>query len=202
MNPALMQELVQLTGEHLVLVFAALVIASAIAIPTGIHLARQAAWRGWLLGAANVVQTIPSLALFGFTIPLLGIGWRTAEFALILYALLPILRNTLTGMLGVDRAVLESAQAMGMTPAQILRWVELPLAAPTILAGVRIAAVATVGTATIAAAIGAGGLGVLIFRGVASVNPTLLLAGAIPAAAIALIFDGGFGWLERKVSRS
>jgi osmoprotectant transport system permease protein len=156
-----------------------------------------------VLSLANVAQTIPSLALFGFLIPLPfigGIGRRTAIVALVLYALLPILRNTLTGLLGVDPAVRESAVAMGMTPGQRLFRVELPLAAPTILAGIRTAAVQTVGTATIAAAIGAGGLGVFIFRGLASVDTAQILAGAVPAALLALLFDGGLGWVERKVS--
>ena len=154
-----------------------------------------------MLTIANVLQTIPSLALFGFLIPLPllgGIGPRTAIVALVLYALLPIVRNTLTGILGVDPAVRESAVAMGMTARQVLRQVELPLAARTILAGIRIATVTTVGTATIAAAIGAGGLGVFIFRGVASVDSVQILAGAVPAALIALISDGGLGWIERK----
>ena len=146
---------------------------------------------------------MPSLALFGFLIPLPfigGIGRRTAILALVLYALLPILRNTLTGLLGVDPSVRESAVAMGMTPRQRLFRVELPLAAPTILAGVRTAAVQTVGTATIAAAIGAGGLGVFIFRGLASVDTAQILAGAVPAALLALVADGGLGWVERRLS--
>jgi osmoprotectant transport system permease protein len=152
----------------------------------------------------NVVQTIPSLALFGFLIPLPfigGIGKRTAIVALVLYALLPILRNTLTGILGVDPAVVESAVAMGMTDRQRLFRVELPLAAPTILAGVRVATVTTIGTATIAAAIGGGGLGVFIFRGLASVDSSQILAGAVPAALLALAADGGLGWIERRFAR-
>ncbi len=156
-----------------------------------------------LLGFANVMQTIPSLALFGFLIPIPfigGIGKRTAIVALVLYALLPILRNTLAGILGVDPAVRESAIAMGMTGRQLLWQVELPLAAPTIIAGVRIATVTTIGTATIAAAIGGGGLGVFIFRGIASVDTTQILAGAIPAALLALLSDGGFSWIERRFS--
>jgi osmoprotectant transport system permease protein len=149
-----------------------------------------------VLGLANVLQTVPSLALFGFLIPIPligGIGKRTAIVALVLYALLPILRNTLVGILGVDPAVRESAVAMGMTDRQLLWQVELPLAAPTILAGVRVATVTTVGTATIAAAIGGGGLGVFIFRGIASVDTTQILAGAVPAAILALLSDGGLG---------
>jgi len=150
-----------------------------------------------------VMQTVPSLALFGFLIPIPfigGIGKHTAILALVLYAILPVLRNTLAGILGVDPAVRESAVAMGMNGRQLLWQVELPLAARTILAGVRVATVTTIGTATIAAAIGGGGLGVFIFRGLASVDTTLILAGAIPAAAIALLADGGLGWVEHKFS--
>ena len=201
MRPGLAQDILDLTSEHLVLVLTAMVIACAIGVPMGILLTRRAAWRTPVLGIANILQTIPSLALFGFLIPLPligGIGPRTAVVALVIYALLPILRNTLAGILGVDAAVRESATAMGMTPAQILRQVELPLASRTILAGIRIATVTTIGTATIAAAIGGGGLGVFIFRGVASVDTVQILAGAVPAALIALISDGGLGWLERK----
>ncbi len=201
MRPGLTSDIIELTSEHLVLVLSAMSIAIAIGVPAGILLTRRVAWRNPVLTAANVLQTIPSLALFGFLIPiplLGGIGPRTAIVALVLYALLPIVRNTLTGILGVDPAVRESAVAMGLTARQVLRQVELPLAARTILAGIRIATVTTVGTATIAAAIGAGGLGVFIFRGVASVDSVQILAGAIPAALIALISDGGLGWIERK----
>ena len=201
--PGLAGEILDLTLEHVLLVAAALAAAALVGIPLGVWLSRRAAWRKWVLGLANVLQTIPSLALFGFLIPLPfvgGIGKRTAIVALVLYALLPILRNTLTGLLGVDPAVLESAVAMGMTPRQRLTRVELPLAARTILAGVRIAAVTTVGTATIAAAIGGGGLGVFIFRGLASVDANLILAGAVPAALLALLVDGGLSWVERRFS--
>src|SRR5215472_3015528 len=199
----LWQDIVDLTAEHLVLVLAAMAIALAIGLPLGILLTRRAGLRGWLLGFANVMQTVPSLALFGFLIPIPligGIGKRTAIVALVLYALLPILRNTLTGILGVDPAVRESAVAMGMTSRQLLWQVELPLAAPVILAGVRVATVTTIGTATIAAAIGGGGLGVFIFRGIASVDTTQILAGAVPAALLALLSDGGLGWVEKRFS--
>jgi osmoprotectant transport system permease protein len=158
-----------------------------------------------MLGFASVMQTIPSLALFGFLIPIPfigGIGKRTVIIALVLYALLPILRNTFVGIMSVDAAVCESAVAMGMTSGQMVRQVQLPLAAPTILAGIRVATVTTIGTATIAAAIGGGGLGVFIFRGVASVDTAQILAGAVPAALIALAADGGLGWVERKLSRA
>ena len=202
-RPGLFQEIVNLTSEHLVLVSIAIGAAIAIGVPLGIALTRRPRWRAPVLGIANILQTIPALALFGFLIPIPligGIGPRTAIVALIVYALLPILRNTLAGILGVDSAVRESAVAMGMTAMQVLKQVELPLASRTILAGIRVATVTTVGTATIAAAIGGGGLGVFIFRGVASVDSVQILAGAIPAAIIALISDGGLGWLERKLS--
>src|SRR5271163_2616290 len=201
--PYLLQEMATLTGEHLVLVLSAMAIAVGAGMPLGVLLTRRAALRTPLLGFANVMQTIPSLALFGFLIqiPFIGgIGKRTAIIALVLYALLPIFRNTLTGILAVDGAVRESAIAMGMTGRQLLWEVELPLAAPTIIAGVRIATVTTIGTATIAAAIGGGGLGVFIFRGIASVDTTQILAGAVPAALLALAADGLLGWLEKKWS--
>lgn len=203
MPSGLTQEILQLSLEHLVLVFIAIAIATAIGIPVGILLTRRIAPRRWVLGFANIMQTVPSLALFGFLIPIPligGIGKRTAIVALVLYALLPILRNTLAGILGVDPAVRESAVAMGMTGGQLLREVEIPLAARTIMAGLRIATVTTIGTATIAAAIGGGGLGVFILRGIQSVDTTQVLAGAVPAALIALLTDGGLGWIERKLS--
>ena len=196
-------EIGELAAEHVTLVLIALAIAIAIAVPAGILVTRRAAWRTGVLGFASVMQTIPSLALFGFLIPIPfigGIGRRTAIVALVLYALLPILRNTLVGILGVDAAVRESAVAMGMAPRQILWQVEIPLAARTILAGIRIATVTTIGTATIAAAIGGGGLGVFIFRGIASVDAGQILAGAIPAACMALAADGILGLLERRLA--
>ena len=203
MPPGLGREILSLTLEHLVLVLISMSVAIAIGLPLGILITRRIAPRRWVLGFASVMQTVPSLALFGFLIPVPfigGIGPRTAIVALVLYALLPILRNTLAGILGVDPAVRESAVAMGMTPAQLLRQVELPLASRTILAGIRVATVTTIGTATIAAVIGGGGLGVFIFRGVATVDTTQILAGAIPSACIALLADGGLGWVERKLS--
>jgi osmoprotectant transport system permease protein len=202
-RPGLIQDIIDLTGEHFVIVLIAMAAALAIGIPLGILLTRRRILRAWVIGFANIMQTIPSLALFGFLIPIPfigGIGKRTAIVALVLYALLPILRNTLVGILGVDPAVRESAIAMGMTDAQLLWQVELPLAARTILAGVRIATVTTIGTATIAAAIGGGGLGVLIFRGINSLDSTQILAGAVPAALLALISDGGLAWIEKRLS--
>jgi osmoprotectant transport system permease protein len=203
MSSALARDILDLTLEHLFLVSVAMGIAAALAIPAGILLTRRTFLQRWVLGFANVMQTVPSLALFGFLIPLPflgGIGKHTAIVALVLYALLPILRNTLTGILSVDPAVRESALAMGMTGRQLLWEVELPLATRTILAGLRIATVTTIGTATIAAAIGGGGLGVFIFRGLASVDTTLLLAGAVPAALIAVAADRGLEWVEHKLS--
>src|SRR5579864_5472236 len=203
MRSDLANDIVKLTGEHLLLVVSALAVAVLLGVPLGIALTRKQAARPWLLGFASIMQTIPSLALFGFLIPIPfigGIGKRTVIVALVLYALLPILRNTLVGILSVEAAVCESAVAMGMTDGQLLRQVQIPLAAPTIMAGIRVATVTTIGTATIAAAIGGGGLGVFIFRGVASVDTVQILAGAVPAACIALISDGGLGWIERKLS--
>jgi osmoprotectant transport system permease protein len=197
----LLDEGIQLLGEHLVLVLSAILIASAIAIPAGLLLASNPRARRLALGIAGIGQTIPSLALFGFLIPIPfigGIGQHTAIIALVIYALLPILRNTVTGILGVDAGVRDSAVAMGMTRSQILRMVELPLAAPTIIAGLRIATVTTIGTATIAAAIGAGGLGVFIFRGIASVDKLMILAGAVPAALLAIAAEGVLNRVEKR----
>ena len=196
-------EILSRTLEHLWLVTAAMGIALLIGLPVGVSLVRHNSLRRWILGAANVVQTIPSLALFGFLIPvpfLGGIGANTAIVALMLYALLPILRNTYTGIAGVDPSVLEAARAMGMTPRQILWQIELPLAMGVILAGVRVATVLCIGVATIAAAVGAGGLGVFIFRGVAMVNNSVILAGAIPAALLAIAADLLLGAVERKLT--
>jgi osmoprotectant transport system permease protein len=197
-------EILALTGEHIVLVLLSTLIAVAIGVPLGVALTRRPRLAKPILGFANVVQTIPSLALFGFLIPLPllgGIGARTAITALVVYALLPILQNTYTGVLSVDPAVIEAATGIGMTPRQRLRSVELPLALPVVLAGVRIATVVSIGLATIAAAIGAGGLGVLIYRGVAIVDHRLILAGAVPAALLALSADAGLGFVEKRFAR-
>jgi osmoprotectant transport system permease protein len=197
-------EILALTGEHLVLVLLSTLIAVAIGVPLGVALTRRPRLAKPILGFANVVQTIPSLALFGFLIPLPligGIGARTAIAALVVYALLPILQNTYTGVLSVDPAIIEAATGIGMTPRQRLRSVELPLALPVVLAGVRIATVVSIGLATIAAAIGAGGLGVLIYRGVAIVDHRLILAGAVPAALLALSADAGLGFVEKRFAR-
>jgi osmoprotectant transport system permease protein len=195
-------EILSSTLEHLELVLLAMAIAVAIAIPLGIFIVQRPVWRTVALGMASVFQTIPSLALFGFLIPIPfigGIGKRTAVVALVLYALLPILRNTYVGLTGIDPAVLEAATAMGMTPWQVMWRVRLPLALSVILAGIRTATVITIGVATIAAAIGAGGLGTFIFRGVAMVSDAVILAGAIPAALLALAADGLLALLERRL---
>lgn len=196
-------EVLRLTAEHMFLVGASIAVATAIGLPLGIALARRAVARRWVLGTANILQTIPSLALFGFLIPLPllgGIGSRTAIVALTIYALLPILRNTCAGIAGVDRNVVEAARAMGMTDAQVLWQVEIPLSAAVILAGVRVATVIGIGVATIAAAIGGGGLGQYIFRGVSMVNHSVILAGAVPAALLAVFADSALGWVERRLA--
>ncbi|MFA5907843.1 MAG: ABC transporter permease/substrate-binding protein [Vicinamibacterales bacterium] len=185
-------ELMTRVGEHVVLVAASTAIAAAIGIPLGVLAARRPSLSRPVVGLANLAQTIPSLALFGFLIPLPfigGIGTRTALVALTVYAVLPILRSTITGLQGVPAAVVECAVAMGLTPRQVLRQVEWPLALPSIVSGLRVAVVIGVGTATIASAIGAGGLGDYIFRGLAMVDPTVILAGALPAALLALAAD-------------
>jgi len=196
-------ELLTLLRQHLWLVFISILIAVVAGIPTGILLTRKQSLRGPVLGVANVMQTIPSLALFGFLIPLPfigGIGARTAIVALVLYALMPIMRNTVTGILGVDHNVREAAVAMGMTDRQILWQVELPLAMKVILTGVRVATVIAVGVTTIAAEVGAGGLGVYIIRGLRQYDNNLLLAGAVPAALMALAADFLLGLLEQRFS--
>jgi osmoprotectant transport system permease protein len=196
-------EILEATLAHLSLVLIAMLIAVAIAVPLGMLVVHRTTLRNFVLGLASVFQTIPSLALFGFLIPIPfigGIGRRTAIFALVLYALLPILRNTYVGLTGIDPAVLQAAEAMGMTNSQILWRVRFPLALAFILAGIRTATIITIGVATIAAAIGAGGLGTFIFRGVAMVSDAVILAGAIPAALLAILADILLGWLERRLA--
>jgi osmoprotectant transport system permease protein len=195
-------EIFDATLDHLTLVVISMAFAIVIAVPLGMLIVEHRHLRTIALGIASVFQTIPSLALFGFLIPIPfigGIGRRTAIVALVLYALLPILRNTYVGLSGVDPAILEAAEAMGMTTTQILLRVRLPLALSIILAGIRTATVITIGVATIAAAIGAGGLGTFIFRGVAMVSDAVILAGAIPAALLAVFADLLLGQLERRL---
>lgn len=199
---SLLRDVAELTGEHIALVGISSAAAIVIGVGLGVAGTRHASLRRFSVTLASILQTIPSLALFGFLLPiplLGGIGQHTAIIALVLYSLLPILRNTIVGITTVDAPVREAAIAMGMTDSQLLRMVELPLAAPAILAGIRIAIVANIGNAVIAAVIGGGGLGVLIFRGVASVDTVQILAGAIPAAALALLADAGMNLLERRV---
>jgi osmoprotectant transport system permease protein len=196
------REILQATLEHIRLVGLAMLLAVAIGIPLGIIVTRQPWLSKPILGGANIAETIPSLALFGFLLPVPWLGERSDRLvivALTLYALLPIIRNTSTGIESIDAAVRQAARGMGMTENQILWQVELPLSVPTILAGVRIATVLTIGIATIAAAVGAGGLGEFIFRGLAMVNNQLILAGAIPAAALALLADFLLGMLEQRL---
>jgi len=196
-------EVLDLTLEHLWLVGVSTLLSVLIGVPLGIWITRWPGLNKPILGTANVIQTIPSLAFFGFLLPAPWIGTRAdrlAILALTLYALLPLIRNTCAGIKGVDPAVVEAGRGMGLTDRQLLFQVELPLALGVIIAGIRVATVISVGLATIAAAIGAGGLGEYIFRGLAMVNNSVILAGAIPAAAMALLADVGLGWLERKLS--
>jgi osmoprotectant transport system permease protein len=195
-------QVLQLTLEHLWLVGVSTLLAVVVGIPLGIMIARWPRWNKPVLAGANIIQTIPSLALFGFLLPVPWLGERVdrlAILALTLYALLPVIRTTYTGIRGVDPAVVEAGRGMGLTDGQLLFWVELPLALSVILSGVRIAVVISVGLATIAAAIGAGGLGEFIFRGLAMVNNQVILAGAVPAAILALLADSSLGWLERRL---
>jgi osmoprotectant transport system permease protein len=198
------REIATLTGEHLWLVGISMLLAIAVGIPLGILLTRRPGWKTAVLGSNSVIQTIPGLALFGLLLPLPWLGARAdrlAIFALTLYALLPIIQNTYVGISGVAAPVREAAIAMGLTNRQLLWQVELPLAANIIVAGIRVATVFVIGLATIAAAIGAGGLGEFIFRGLAMVNNDVILAGAIPAALMALIADGVLALLQRRLTR-
>lgn len=195
-------EVLELTLEHLWLVGVSTLLAMLVGIPLGIAIAHRPRLNKPVLASANIIQTIPSLALFGFLLPVPWLGERAdrlAILALILYALLPMIRNTYTGIRGVDPAVVEAGRGMGLTDRQLLFQVELPLALSVILSGVRVAMVISVGLATIAAAIGAGGLGEFIFRGLAMVDNRVILAGAIPAAVLALLADLSVGWLERRL---
>lgn len=195
-------EVLQLTLEHLWLVGISTLLAVAIGIPLGILLTRRPVLEKPVLGAANIMQTIPSLALFGFLLPAPWIGQRAdriAVLALTLYALLPLIRNTYVGIMGVDRAIVEAGRGMGLTDRQLLLQVELPLALSVIIAGIRVATVISVGLATIAAAVGAGGLGEYIFRGLAMVNNTVILAGAVPAALLAIFADFALSVLEKRL---
>src|SRR5216117_388629 len=196
-------ELATLLGQHVLLVAGSTLVAVAIGVPLGIFAARRPRLAAPLMAIASIVQTVPSLAMFGFLLPVPlvgGVGARAAVVVLILYGLLPIVRTTIAGLRGIDASIREAGVAMGMTPRELLRQVELPLALPSILAGVRVAAVVGVGSATIAAAIGAGGLGEYIYRGFSMVDTTVILAGAVPAALLALWVDGGLLWFERRLT--
>src|SRR5438128_5570862 len=196
-------ELAALFAQHVVLVAVSTLVAIAIGVPLGVVAARRPRLSAPVTVFANIVQTVPSLAMFGFLLPVPfigGVGARAAIMVLILYGLLPIVRTTIAGLNGIDPSIREAGVAMGMRPRDLLRLVELPLALPSIVAGVRVAAVVGVGSATIAAAIGAGGLGEYIYRGLSMVDTTVILAGAIPAAILALVVDGSLLWLERQLS--
>lgn len=196
-------EVIELTLEHLWMVGVSTLLAIVIGVPLGILITRWPSLDKPILGTANVIQTIPSLALFGFLLPAPWFGARAGRMAILaltLYALLPLIRNTYAGIRGVDPAIVESARGMGMTDRQLLFQVQLPLALGVMIAGVRVATVISVGLATIAAAIGAGGLGEYIFRGLAMVNDQVILAGAIPAALMALLADYGLGQLEKRLN--
>ncbi|MGD6969218.1 ABC transporter permease [Rossellomorea vietnamensis] len=186
--------------EHLILSFVSIFIAILISLPLGIYISRKRGSAEFFIGITAIFQTIPSLALFGFLVPLLGTGSTTAIIALTVYALLPILRNTYTGITGVDQAIIEAGRGMGMTKRQLLYKVELPLSLPIIMAGIRTATVLTVGVATLATFVGAGGLGDIIYRGLSSWNNSLVLAGALPAALLALFFDYLLKLLEKAAT--
>src|SRR5262245_8442951 len=197
------QELATLVAEHILLVAISTSIAVAVGVPLAIFATRRPRLAAPLVGIANIVQTVPSLAMFGFLLPVPligGVGARAALAVLVLYGLLPIVRSTIVGINGIDPSIRLAGVAMGMTPRQLLRQIELPLALPAIVAGIRVAAVVGVGSATIAAAIGAGGLGQYIYRGLSMVDSTVILAGAIPAALLALVVDGSLLWVERRLS--
>lgn len=197
-------EIMNAALEHISMVGIAMLLGVGVGVPLGILITRRRSLRAPVLGTSNLIQTIPSLALFGFLLPVPWLAARSdrlAITALALYSLLPIIRNTYTGIMGVDPAIREVGRGMGMTDVQLLWQVELPLAMSTIMAGIRVATVIAVGVATIAAAVGAGGLGEFVFRGVAMVDNQFILAGAIPAAALALAADLGFGLLEKKLQR-
>ncbi len=197
-------EIMRAALEHITMVGIAMLLAIGAGVPLGILVTRRRSLRAPILGTSNLIQTIPSLALFGFLLPVPWLAARSdrlAITALALYSLLPIIRNTYTGITGVDPAIREVGRGMGMTDGQLLWQVELPLAMSTIMAGIRVATVIAIGVATIAAAVGAGGLGEFVFRGVAMVDNQFILAGAIPAALLALAADLGFGLLEKKLQR-
>jgi len=193
-------QIMELTAQHVYLTFIAVIFAILVAVPLGIFITRFERAAGVVVGIANAVQALPSLALLGFLIPVLGIGSKPSIVMIFLYSLLPIIKNTYTGLVNVDRAILEAGRGMGMTNWQLMRMVQLPLALPVIMAGIRISAVTAVGLTTIAALIGAGGLGQLIYRGISMVNNKMIITGAVPAMALTLIVDYILNILEKAVT--
>lgn len=192
-------DILRLTTQHLQITAMSISFAVVIGVPIGILITRKRNIAEFILGFANVFQTLPSLALFGLIIPILGIGYKPSVFVLFLYALLPIIKNTYLGISGVDPAVIDAGKGMGMTDSQILRMVEIPLSLPVIMGGIRISTVINIGTATLAALIGAGGLGDMIFKGISLNNSNMILAGAIPTALLALLVDALLGKVEKKL---
>jgi len=193
-------QILELTTQHLYLTFVAVFFAVLVAVPLGITITRFEKTAGIVIGIANTVQALPSLALLGFLIPILGIGSKPSIVMIFLYSLLPIIKNTYTGLANVDRAILEAGRGMGMTNWQLMKMVQLPLALPVIMAGIRISAVTAVGLTTIAALIGAGGLGQLIYRGISMVNNRMIIAGAVPAMVLTLVIDFLLNILEKLVT--
>lgn len=193
-------QILELTTQHLYLTFIAVFFAVLVAVPLGITITRFEKAAGIVVGIANAVQALPSLALLGFLIPILGIGSKPSIVMIFLYSLLPIIKNTYTGLINVDRAILEAGRGMGMTNWQLMKMVQLPLALPVIMAGIRISAVTAVGLTTIAALIGAGGLGQLIYRGISMVNNRMIIAGAVPAMVLTLVIDFLLNILEKLVT--
>ncbi|AFM20830.1 ABC-type proline/glycine betaine transport system, permease component [Acetomicrobium mobile DSM 13181] len=193
-------QIMELTAQHVYLTFIAVIFAILVAVPLGIFITRFERAAGVVVGIANAVQALPSLALLGFLIPVLGIGSKPSIVMIFLYSLLPIIKNTYTGLANVDRAILEAGRGMGMTNWQLMRMVQLPLALPVIMAGIRISAVTAVGLTTIAALIGAGGLGQLIYRGISMVNNKMIITGAVPAMVLTLVVDYILNILERAVT--
>ena len=186
--------------QHMKITGIAVAFAILIGVPVGLSISKKQNIAGFVLGVANIMQTIPSLALFGLIIPIMGIGFKPSVFVLLLYALMPIIKNTYIGITTVDPAVIEAGRGMGMTRMQILRMIEVPLSLPMIMGGIRISTVINIGTATIAALIGAGGLGDFIFRGISMADNMMILTGAIPTALLALVMDSLLNFVELKLT--
>jgi len=193
-------EIFKLTGEHMKITGVAVFLAILVGVPLGIYITKNKKVSNVILNTANVFQTLPSLALFGLIIPIMGIGFKPAIFVLFLYALLPIIKNTYIGINSIEPSIIEAGRGMGMTKTQILTMVEIPLALPIIMGGIRISTVINIGTATIAALIGAGGLGDFIFKGISMGNNNMILAGAVPTALLAMSVDFILGIVENKLT--